>query len=141
MNDLVNSRYEEYLRRFQERLEAKGYRPSKNKLRDRLLGLPEPMTREQWVENILASLMPLAEVGFARKKQTHEWGVLGGKTKQANGDVTRKAVLSALSVIRSSWRIDSTPGVRQLAQLISNKTGIKFNTVRNYVNKDTWLSK
>ena len=141
MCDSVDSGYERYLQHFQEKLESDGYRPSKNKLRDRLLGIPEPMTREQWLEDRLALIMPIAEVGFERKKQVSAWGKKGWQTRKRDSDETRQAVAAALDEIRLHWKSTNIPSGRKLSEMVSKKTGISQDTVRKHIISGSWLLK
>lgn len=81
---MLMSLYEEYVMSFYEELKRQGVEPSQNALRDLMLGIPRPVTREVFMERLLNTMYPLAEAGFKYLKRTRRGGRKGAEARRAD---------------------------------------------------------
>lgn len=89
------------------------------------------LLREHMVGGAIA--MRFVPIGINKSRQAKNFGIKGAKTNKELGEVNRQAVLDEARTILAER--ERKPTGRELADLISTRIGMPYNTVRGHLKK------
>jgi hypothetical protein len=113
--------YEDYLADFYETLRRHGFTPSVNALRDLVLGIPQPATREQFLVCQIEKMEPFARAGFKYLNRTRRGGRKGAQARWRNQEDQRNRIKqAAIALLKDNSR-------RGLARRIKQYHGLTLS--------------
>jgi len=89
--------------------------------------------RADYFQKMAKTMLPLAEAGFKKRKQTIKFTREGLNASKETGYHNKRKVLEAAISILENRNSERAPSDRDLARQISKKIGLPYETVRGHL--------